>query len=357
MTVDFRSDNTLGSSPEIIDAIVRESSGAMAGYGNDPVTARLRERCCEIFEADVAVFPVLTGTAGNALAIAAMTPAWGAVFCHEDAHIQRDELGAVEFYTGGAKLVTIPGADGKVHGEDLARSIREIAESRRTAVPACVSLTNATEAGTVYSADEMRELFAIAKKNGLRTHIDGARFANAFVSSCAGNGISPADFSWRAGADVLTFGGTKNGALAAEVIVVFRRELADELAIRYHRGGHRLSKMRFLSAQMEAYLSNDVWLRNARNANAMAARLADGISAIRVAAPAPSRSVEIIRPVEANIVFVRIAQDVASAVQKAGFLFNDWPIFGPDAWRLVTGFSTTAEDIDAFLAALRSAVA
>ncbi len=183
MTTDFRSDNTLGSSLEITDAIVRASTGAMAGYGNDAITERLRMRCCEIFETDVAIFPVLTGTAGNALAIAAMTPPWGAVFCHEDAHIQRDELGAVEFYTAGAKLIPIRGNEGKLHADALARSITEIAESRRTAVPACVSLTNATEAGTVYSADEMREMFAIAKRSGLRAHIDGARFANALMST------------------------------------------------------------------------------------------------------------------------------------------------------------------------------
>ncbi len=347
MTTDFRSDNTLGSSPEITDAIVRASTGAMAGYGNDPITELLRRRCCEIFETDVAIFPVLTGTAGNALAIAAMTPPWGAVFCHEDAHIQRDELGAVEFYTGGAKLIPIPGTDGRLHADALGRSIAEIAESRRTAVPACVSLTNATEAGTVYSADEMRELFAIAKRSGLRAHIDGARFANALVSPKAA-GVSPADFSWRAGADVLTLGGTKNGALAAEVIVVFRKELAGELAIRYHRGGHRLSKMRFLSAQMEAYLRDDVWLRNARNANAMATRLRDGIGALP--------GIEILRPVEANIVFARIPTKIAAAVQKDGFLFYDWPIFGADAYRLVTGFSTTSAAVDAFVAALRSAV-
>ncbi len=348
MNTDFRSDNTLGSSAEITDAIVRASTGSLAGYGNDQITARLRQRIGEIFETDVAIFPVLTGTAGNALAIAAMTPPWGAVFCHEDAHIQRDELGAVEFYTGGAKLIPIRGADGRLHPADLERSIEEIAASRRTAVPACISVTNATEAGTVYSADEMRELFGIAKRSGLRTHIDGARFANALVSSRAGKGISPADFSWRAGADILTLGGTKNGALAAEVIVVFREELAEELAIRYHRGGHRLSKMRFLSAQMEAYLTNDVWLRNARNANAMAARLAEGIGKIRGA--------EIIRPVDANILFVRMRQKAADAMQKRGFLFYDWPIFGDDAYRLVTGFSTTVEEVDAFVGVLRSVV-
>lgn len=345
MTTDFRSDNALGSSTEITDAIVRASTGAMLGYGNDPITARLRQRCCEVFETDAAIFPVLTGTAGNALALAALTPAYGGIFCHEDAHIQRDELGAVEFYTGGAKLITIRGDEGKIHAEDLERSIVEIEKSRRTAVPSTVTLTNATEAGTVYSAEEVKELFAIAKRHGLRTHIDGARFANALVSPRAGKNISPADFSWRAGADILTLGGTKNGALAAEVIVVFDKRYADELAIRYHRGGHRLSKMRFLSAQMEAYLTDDVWLRNARNANAMAARLRDALTS------APG--VEIVRPVDANILFVRIPQKLASALQEKGFLFHDWPIFGADVYRLVTGFSTTVEEVDAFARVVR----
>jgi threonine aldolase len=338
VSIDFRSDNTHAASPEVLDALVRAAKGTVTSYGNDPFTAGVRERCSAIFETDVAVFPVLTGTAGNALGIAAMTPPWGAVFCHEDAHIQRSELGAVEFFTGGAKLIPIAGSDGKLHPDDLGRSIEEIANTRRTAVPACLSLTNTTEAGTVYSVDQTRALCDVARARAVRVHIDGARFANAVVSA----GCTPADLSWRAGVDVLTLGGTKNGALAAEVIVVFRKELAGELALRYHRSGHRLSKMRFLSAQLEAYLSNDVWLRTARHANAMASRLAAGIS----------DRATILRPVDANIVFARFSDALAAKLSDRGFLFHDWPIFGPDACRLVTGFSTTAAEVDALVDAV-----
>lgn len=290
-----------------------------------------------MFEREVDVFPVLTGTAGNALAIAALTPPWGAVFCHEDAHIQRDELGAVEFYTGGAKLIPIGGGDGKIHVDDLARSIDEVANSRKTAVPACVSITNVTEAGTVYSADEMRALGELAKRKGVRVHVDGARFANALASTDA----TPADLSWRAGADVLTLGGTKNGAMAAEVIVVFDRSLTGELALRHHRGGHRLSKMRFLSAQLEAYFSGTAWLDAARHSNAMAARLAKGLAG----------RIDVLRPVDANIVFVRLPKALAESLSQQGFLFGDWPIFGSEAYRLVTGFDTTEAEVDAFIAA------
>jgi threonine aldolase len=316
---DFRSDNTLGASPEILDAIARATAGSMTSYGGDEITGRVRKRCSEIFGREADVFPVLTGTAANALAIAAMTPPFGAVFCHEDAHIQRDELGAVEFFSGGAKLILIDGADGKLHPRDLERSIEEVRNSKKTAVPACVSITNATEAGTVYTNDEIRALCEVARRNQLHVHLDGARFANAFVT-----GATEID-----GVDILSFGASKNGALAGDVIVVFNRALSEELSLRWHRAGQRLSKMRFLSAQLEAYLTNDVWLRNARHANGMARRLRDAIG----------DSVEIVRPVDANIVFVRCPP-------PPGFLFGDWPIFGPDVYRIVMGFNTTEQDVD-----------
>ncbi len=326
---DFRSDNTHGCSPEILEAIARASAGTQTSYGGDEYTASVRRRCSEIFETDVEVFPVVSGTAGNSLAIAALTPPWGAVFCHEDAHIQRDECGAPEFFSGGAKLIPIAGADGKLHPDDLARAIKTVAESKRTAVPACVSITNATEAGTVYSAAEMQSL-----RSNLRVHVDGARFANAVAAT----GATPADLTWRAGADLLTFGATKNGALAAEAIVVFRKSLAEELALRHHRSGQRISKMRFISAQLDAYLTGDLWLRNARHANAMAQRLARGL--------------ETIHPVQANVLFTRFTPAQAASLRDQGFLFGHWPIFGDDAYRLVTAFDTTEEQVDAFLQGL-----
>lgn len=335
---DFRSDNTHGASPEILDAIVRIGGGTVSSYGADDITARVRERCRELFETDLEILPLATGTGGNALSIAAVTPPWGGVFCHEDAHVHRDEMGAPEFYTNGAKLFPLAGANGKLEASSLARAIDGIASEGRTAKVACVSLTQATEAGTVYSVDEMRALCEVAKTRGCRVHVDGARFANAVVST----GASLADLTWRAGVDLLVLGATKNGALAAELIVVFDPSLLNELRTRWHRAGQRLSKMRFLSAQLDAYLANDLWLRNARHANAMAARLAAGLP-------------ELLMPVEANVLFARLSKAQLDVLRANGFLFYDWPLFGEGAIRLVCGFTTTEQEVDAFLAALHSA--
>jgi threonine aldolase len=318
--MDFRSDNTHGCSPEIVEALARAAHGSVSSYGSDPYTDRLRERCRELFERDVDIFPVMTGTAGNALAIASLTPPWGTVFCTPEAHIHRDELGAAEFFSGGCTVIPT---------DDLASAIP------LAAVPACVSATNATESGVVLDPAAVAEL----SMHRLRVHIDGARFANAVAAS----GASPADLTWRAGVDVLVFGGTKNGCMGVELIVLFRRELAQELTYRWHRAGHRVSKMRFLSAQFEAYLTDDLWLRNARHANAMAARLAGGLRGVA--------GVEIVREVQANIVFVRVAPRLRALFANAGY---DWPLFGDDVYRLVTGFGTTEGEVDQFLAAIPS---
>jgi threonine aldolase len=317
--IDFRSDNTHGVSPEILEALTRAAAGTMTSYGGDEITARVRQRCAELFEHDVEIFPVVTGTAGNALALASMVPPWGSILCHQDAHIHLDELGAPEFFTHGAKLLPTAGANGKLAAGDV-----------KPGAATCVSVTQATEAGTVYTSGELR---AIADA-GLPMHMDGARFANALVAlDC-----TPADITWRAGVDVLVLGGTKNGLLGAELIVVFRKELVDEIEPRWHRAGHRLSKMRFLSAQFETYLENDLWLRNARHANAAAQRLARGL--------------DVLRPVEANVVFVRFEAHIADALRAEGFAFHDWSLFGEGAVRLVCGFGTSDDDVDVFLAAV-----
>lgn len=342
MNRDFRSDNTLGCSPEIVDAIARASHGSVSSYGADEITARVRQRCRDLFETDLEIFPLATGTGGNSIAIAAMTPPWGAVFCHADAHVYRDEMGAPEFFSPGAKLVPIAGAHDKLLPEETDRMIDDIGGTGRLAVPSCLSLTQATECGTVYQVSEIRALAEVARKHRCGVHVDGARFANAVAST----GASPADLTWRAGVDVLIFGATKNGAIAAEVMVVFRKDLVADLPKRIHRAGHRVSKMRFISAQFDAYLENDLWLRNARHANAMAKRLEAGLRAIP--------GVEILEPVEANMVFVRFDPKISGALQKAGFLFYDWNVFGPDAWRLVCGFSTTEEDVDGLVKAART---
>lgn len=309
---DFRSDNVLGASPEIVDAIARANRGTQTSYGGDEITERVRKRCCEIFETDVDVFPVISGIAGNALAIATLAHPGGTVRCHEQSHIVQDELLAPEFFSG-AKLQPVAGANGKLPPGDAS----------------VLSLTNATEAGTIYTPSEVRALCERAE----RVHIDGARFANALAAqNCA-----PADLSWRAGADVLVLGATKNGGLAADLVVLFNRALKDEFVTHWHRSGHRPSKMRFLSAQLEAYLTDDLWLRNARRANAAAARLARGLAQID--------GVELLQPVEVNIVFARFPAPVP------GYQFGEWSLFGEGVKRIVTGFSTTEEDVDALIAA------
>ena len=315
MTTDFRSDNVLGASPEIVEAIARANRGTQTSYGGDEITERVRRRCCEIFETDVDVFPVISGIAGNALAIATLARPGETVRCHEQSHIMQDELLAPEFFSG-AKLAPVAGANGKLLPGDAT----------------CLSVTNATEAGTVYTPDEVRALCERAE----RVHIDGARFANALAAqNCA-----PADLSWRAGADVLVLGATKNGGMCADLVVLFNRALKDEFVRHWHRSGHRPSKMRFLSAQLDAYFSDDLWLRNARRANAAAARLARGL--------AQAGGVEILPPVQANLLFVRFGRPVP------GYQFGDWSLFGEGVIRIACGFSTTDEDVDALLKTLRS---
>jgi threonine aldolase len=305
----------------------------MTSYGGDALTARVRDRCCELFETEVDIFPVLTGTAANALSIAATHPA--AIICHAEAHVQLEELAAAELFSGG-KLVPADGANGKLNAEAVAGNLATRPPGNQT-----LSVTQATEAGTLYTVDELRAVCAVARAHGAAVQMDGARFANAVAAL----GCAPADVTWRAGVDLLAFGGTKNGTLAAEMIVVFRRELSQVLAPLWHRSGHRLSKMRFVSAQLEAYLDNDLWLRNARHANAAAARLAHAIGS----------RVDIVRPVEVNVLFVRLAPARAAALRAQGFDFYEWSLFGEDVYRLVTAFDTTDAEVDALAAAMLSA--
>ena len=333
----FASDNTAGISPEILAALAAANDGAVGSYGADPITARLEAKLAQLFEHEVAVFPVATGTAANALALAAVTPPWGAVLCHPLAHIACDEANAPEFYTGGAKLVPVPGADGKLAVADLAALLPGDLGNVHHAQPAAISLTQATECGTVYRPAEIAGISALAHRHGLAVHMDGARFANALVHV----GASPADLTWRAGVDVLSFGATKNGALGAEAIVFFDPARARDLPFRRKRAGHLFSKMRFLSAQLEAYVTDDLWLRNGRHANAAAARLAKGLTALP--------GVRLRHPVEANELFVELPETVISGLSAAGAQFFRWE--GPTSTciRLVTAWNTREADVTAFL--------
>jgi len=337
--VNFASDNTTGVAPEIIDAIQAANTSSAAPYGADAISQGLERRFAEIFEHEVAVFPVATGTAANALALAALTPPWGAIFCHEDAHIATDECGAPEFFSAGAKLVTLPGAHGKLRPERVDEQCVS-AGIVHNVQPAALSITQQTEAGTVYNAEEIAALGALARRHAIGLHMDGARFANAV----AGLGCAPAAMTWQAGVDVLSFGATKNGALAAEAVVFFDSAKAAAFGFRRKRAGHLLSKMRFITAQLDAYLRDDLWLRNARHANAMAARLGAGLARLPGA--------KLLHPVEGNEVFVALPETVIAGLGAAGFGFYRWgktPVL-----RLVTAFDTEPTDIDKLLATAAS---
>jgi threonine aldolase len=339
--MNFSSDNVAGISPEILAALTAANSGKQQSYGDDPLTARVERRLAEIFEHEITVFPVATGTAANALALATLVPPWGAVYCHAEAHVVVDECGAPEFYAGGARMAGIAAPHGKIGVAELAPLLPGGKGIVHHMQPAAISLTQATEAGTVYRPDEIAALGELARRHGLGFHVDGARFANALVYL----GCTPADVTWRAGIDVLSFGATKNGAAAAEAVIFFDPAKAADFAFRRKRGGHLFSKMRFLSAQLDAYLADDLWLRNARHANAMAARLAAGLAEL----PA----MRLRHPVEANEIFVEMPNSVIEALFARGFHFYRWDGPAGNCVRLVTAFDTAAADVDAFLATAR----
>ena len=348
MGANFRSDNVTGAHEAILKAIAAANTGPATPYGNDEATKRLQARFDQVFETETAIFPVATGTAANALSLAAAVPAWGAIYCHVESHVLLDECNAPEFYTGGARLAPLPGAHGKIAAKTLEAALTSAPLGVHHAQPAAVTITQLSEAGTAYTPAEVKALAKIAHKRGLTLHMDGARFANALV----GLGCSPAEITWRAGVDILSFGATKNGAIAAEAIIVFKKSLAESLGFRRKRAGHLFSKMRFLSAQLEAYLKGDLWLKNARHANAQAQAIAQDLSKIA--------GVRIVHPVAGNEVFAEMPAAMAGALEKAGFAFEPWASWeGGSAakpmFRMVAAFSTDPKDVDALIAAARKA--
>ena len=338
------SDNQAGAHPKVLDAMVSGSSGLVSAYGEDRLTEGLTRRFSEIFEIECEVFLVATGTAANSLILSAMCPPWGAVLCHEGAHIINDENTAPEFFTGGARQIGVPGELGKP-GHDAIRAQVELAQLHgvHNVKPTAISLTNATEQGTVLKPAEVADYGELAKELNLGLHMDGARFSNAVV----GSGASPADLTWRSGVDVLTFGATKNGAIAAEAVVFFNDRFSEDFAYRRKRAGHLWSKHRFLAAQFDAFLADDLWLDNARHANALAARLANGLSQLP--------GVTLPWPTEANEVFPVLPEAMDQALEAAGFVYYPWPmVLGMK--RFVTSFVTDPEDIERLLAVAQSAV-
>jgi threonine aldolase len=349
----FGSDNVVGASPQVMQALLAANeAGPMSSYGEDEIAQRVEAEFARIFEADVAVFLMPTGTAANGLALACLTPPWGEIFCHQDAHVMTDECGGPENWTGGAKITPLPGVGGKILPATLTAALTAPRRGIHSVSPATLSLTNLTECGTAYTAAQTAALAAIAKRHGLKIHLDGARFSNALV----GGNASPAALTWQAGVDVLTLGATKNGALAAEAAIFFDKALAETAPYRRMRGGHLLSKGRLLSAQFEGWLKDDHWLDLARRANGSAKRLAKGL--------ASGKGVRLAWPVEGNEVFAVMPERLEKRLLAQGFRFYRWraeamrpdemPGKGEVLCRLVCSYRTRREDIDALVAAARA---
>lgn len=331
----FASDNYAGIAPEAWAALEEANRGHAPAYGNDPWTQHAADMIRKLFETPCEVFFVFNGTAANSLALAHCCQSYHSVLCHDVAHIEKDECGAPEFFANGSKLLLLPGSNGKLTPEGI-----EEAVLRRTDIhypkPRLVSVTQSTEVGTVYSPGELRAIGAMAKKHGLRFHMDGARFANAVATL----GVAPREITWQAGVDVLCFGGTKNGIHVGEAVVFFNRELAREFDYRAKQGGQLCSKMRFVAAPWVGMLRDNTWLRHAAHANAMAALMHDLMTAIP--------GVRILFPCEANAVFVEFPKPAIQALYAKGWLFYNF--IGEGGCRLMCSWDTTEEDVRAFAA-------
>jgi threonine aldolase len=337
--IKFASDNVTGACPEVLDAVIKANEGDSTPYGNDQISTELQDKFSEIFEKEVIVFPTASGTAANALALSTMTPSFGNIYCHKLSHINTDECGAPEFYTGGGKLVTLQGVKGKITASELDKSITGTGIVHHTQ-PSSVSITQVCETGEVYQLDEIKKISDVAHNHNLNMHMDGARFANALTSLDA----TPAEMTWKSGIDVLSFGATKNGCIAAEAIIFFKKDLVGNVAFLMKRAGHLLSKMRFVSAQLDAYITNDVWLKNARHANKMGKRLSEGLN--------NHSDINLSYPTEANEVFATFPRNKIEHLNSQGYTINE------DEWdgkavRLVTAWNTKDNDVDEFLEILK----
>ena len=332
MTMRFFSDNAASVHPAVHDALAKANQADTA-YDGDRLSAALDARFCELFETEVTALWIATGTAANALALAAMCPPYRGVLCHHDAHIQNDEAGAPEFYSGGAKLLLADGVGAKLSAQTIEARLDAIADDVHRTQAAAISITNASEYGRVYQAAEVAEIGALAKARDLRFHMDGARFANAVVHS----NQSPADLTWRGGVEALSFGFVKNGGLSAEALILFDRSLAEEIRIRRKRAGHLNSKGRYFAAQLHALLDDDLWLENARAANV-------GAATIGAAA-----GTSLLHPVEANEVFVAMSPAGAARLRAQEFEFYDW---AENEVRFVISWDQPQVEIDALATAL-----
>lgn len=344
--MNFASDNVYGVDPRVLQALVAANSRLTdVSYCHDVGSREVEAKLSKIFEREVRAFLVVNGTGANSLALSAICPTFGGVFCHDMSHINTDECNCPELFMGGGKLITMAGKDAKLTPGTVAEKLTQFGHGEHGAKPSALSITNATELGTVYSPAEIKALADVVRPRGMKVHMDGARFANALVSL----GCTPAEMTWKAGVDVLSFGGTKNGGMILEAVVFFDTSLADDFLYRRKRTGQLVSKGRFLSAQMLAYLEDDVWLANARRANMLAQTLAKGMEA--------SNRVRLSTPVQANEVFAIMPRPLFETLQAKGAHFYDWPWEGLAEdeihCRFVVSFATPSEHVEQFLGLLR----
>jgi threonine aldolase len=347
--MNFASDNHYGVHPRILEGLVEANAGSAMAYGGDDWTKKAEERLSRVFEKDVRSFLVTTGTAANGLALSALTPPYGAVICHAEAHISVDECNSPEMFTGGAKILGLHGPGGKITPALIEKTLKGFIRGEHDPKPAAVSLTNSTELGTVYSPDDVKAVSNLIKPRGMKLHMDGARFANAV----AGLKVSPAELTWKSGVDVLSFGATKNGAMMLEAVVFLDTKLAEDFIYRRMRGGQLVSKGRYLAAQMLAYLNNDLWLENAKLANGLATQLADGLRKFE--------KIRIPNPVQANEVFAIMPRTLNDKLLASGAKFYDWM---PDSLgksmaedeifvRFVLSYATPESDVRKLLALIK----
>lgn len=339
--MNFLSDTTAPAHPAILEAMAKANDGFASSYGADPVSAQVKAQLKTLFETDLEVLFTTSGTAANALALSVLCPGDAAIFCHDEAHIHRDERGAPEFFTGGAKLLPLKGDHAQITPDTLAAALDEWPRDFvHASPPAVLSISQLGESGCAYRLDQITALTALAKEAGLSVHMDGARFTNALVAL----DVTPAEMTWKAGVDVLCLGATKNGTLAAEAIILFPNAMDrfSALQARQKRAGHMLPKMRYVAAQMQAWLSDGLWLDLARRANGAGAKLAAGLNAL------PGCSLA--HPCDANEVFVQLEPKIAERLRQAGAGFYGWP---DGSARFVASWCTRDEDVEAVLAAAR----
>ncbi len=342
----FASDNWAGAHPKIAAALSKHAGGYEAAYGNGSLDAKVQQKFAEVFEREVAVFFVGTGTAANSLSLVSANRPGGLSFCHRESHVMDDECGAPEYFMGGSRLFPVDGELGRIDPQLLSAAVERFAgDNVHAGRPAAISITQATEVGTVYSPEQIRAVSTIAKTHGLPLHMDGARFANALVSL----DVSPAEMTWKSGVDMLSFGGTKNGCWCAEAVIMFDLDRATDFAFIRKRAAQLFSKSRFIASQFDAYFEDGLWLETAAHANAMATRLAGHIR--------QSAKIRLAWEPQANEVFAVMAIKLAEALQAQGVRFYDWHTphgFGANIapgeklWRFVASFATTAEEVDRF---------